>query len=134
MTTPITLEMPAGPAGRHTIDLDTLSPKARALAEAIAATGKRWIHIRSIAPLRDLYHTPADAEFIHGVSHHALDEPAVRIFESWQKNRTGRCDSVATILEYEARKMDGWYPVADRHGTDLPSSAAARAAEMARTA
>jgi len=118
----IELVMPRGPKGVHRVDLAALTPRARALAEAIAQTQLRWIRIKSVAPLRDLYASQEAAAFFGG---DALNEPRLGTFESWADNFGGG-RTVEQVLESEARKLHGWYPIAD-DGTDLPSSQAARA-------
>lgn len=120
----IRIRMPRGPAGEHIVDLTTLTPKARALAEAIAATDLRWVRIRSTMPLVDQYAEGAD--LVRQVLGDVADQPADGHFEAWSANPTPAGCSIPEILEREARKMPGWYPV-KADGSDLPSSPAAKA-------
>lgn len=115
------ITLPWGKAKKH-VDLDSLTPMARALAEAMASSAVRWISIRSRRMVRDL-HPPGQAEQLWGAAHPGLDEPRVEPYESWSIPREGW--TIEEWLEYEARKMPGWYPVAPGGG-DLPSSPAAR--------
>lgn len=117
----IELIKPRGPAGRHRIDLSTLTPKHRAMAEVIAQTPLRRIRIKSVHPMRELY-TPPHAEMIYSPGSPRLDEPMTNAFEGWLVNHTPGRLTVPQILEYEARTRPGWYPIAD-DGSDLPSSA-----------
>lgn len=125
MPTIISLDWPTGAdRGREEIDLDTLTPKARALAEAIAGRTLGRIHLLSVRPMRDMYR-PGDAEWAYGADSPKLDRPMRDGFESWaHRPATGGFD-LRQMLEYEARKFPGWYPVAE-DWTDLPSSQAAR--------
>lgn len=120
----IELEMPRGPAGRHRVHLGSLTPKARALAEAIAQTDWRWIRTRSVQPRRELY-APGHAELMWGSGSAVLDQPEDGKFEGWMVNPTPSGYSIGHILEWEARKLTGCYPIGD-DGHDLPSSQAAR--------
>jgi len=113
------------PYRRHPVDLDELTPKARALAEAIDDAEGRLppgqIRIKSTAPARELYlerHAPMLSD---------PDEPMITVYHLWWQC-WGRADepSAREVLEWEARKIGWrWYPVA-ADGSDLPSSQAAR--------
>jgi hypothetical protein len=123
MTNLVTLVMPHGPQGQHTVDLDALTAKAAALAEALAEDMYRWIRTRSTKPMRDMYH-PGHAELMVGPDSPDLDRPILGTFESWEKVPDDSAEDVHRILEREARKLGHWYPVA-RDGSDLPHSRAA---------
>ncbi|MDG4795085.1 hypothetical protein [Micromonospora sp. WMMD1082] len=119
----ITLTMPGDEPGTiRSIDLDTLTPRARAIAEALAQAKLPRIKIRSVRPAREL-HVPEYLPMLFDDP----DAPETRIHDSWWKwHDLDPEPSIHTVLEWEAQKLDGWYPVAD-DGTDLPSSQAARA-------
>lgn len=118
---PMTFDLPNGDT--VTVGPNRLTPKARALAEAIAETGLRRISVRSVAPAREVYGTRAGLF----VAADALDKPITRAWENWAASDSPARHATDPYrwLEYEARKMIGWYPVA-ADGTDLPSSQAAR--------
>ncbi|PZG17822.1 hypothetical protein C1I95_14835 [Micromonospora craterilacus] len=109
------------PGTKHTIDLNTLTPKARAVAEAIAQAELPRIRIKSVRPAREMC-APEYLPMLAGDP----DQPETRIHDSWWKwHGLDPEPSIHKVLEWEARKLDGWYPIAD-DGTDLPTSQAAR--------
>jgi hypothetical protein len=125
MTTIVKLNWPTGAErGSEEVDLDTLTPKSRALAEAIAGRTLGRIHLLSVRPMRDMYR-PGDAARIHGADSPKLDDPMRDSFESWAHRPATGGYSLHQMLEYEARKFPRWYPVAEGW-TELPSSTAAR--------
>lgn len=113
------------PTGQDiTVDTAKLTPKACALAEAIAATNMRRITVRSVATRRQIHGDAAR----HWCSPEELDQPETHTWDHWQFRWTPAhvvYNDPYRWLEYEARQMPGWYPVAE-DGTDLPSSQAAR--------
>jgi hypothetical protein len=111
-------------SGTHLVNLSSLTPKAAALAEALAGTEVRWIAIESIRPARDVY--GPKAEFMFGVDSPRLDQPVRDAWEGWRTS-VPQIWTVGQALEYEAAKMPGWVPVG-RDG-DVPHSAAARDAD-----
>ncbi len=119
----ITFKLPTGRS--VTVDTSRLTAKARALAEAIAATNMRGITVRSVATRREIHGEAA----AHWCSPGEMDEPETHSWDHWAASTTpayATTDDAYRWLEYEARQMPGWYPVA-ADGSDLPSSQAARA-------
>jgi len=112
-------------ATRFTIDPGTLTPKARALAEAIADPNRLGtsIHLISRVLMRDLY-KPGTAEEFFGANYPGLNQPARDGFDGWWKIEPTQ-EKLHEILEWEARKFPRYYPVA-ADWSDLRSSAAAR--------
>lgn len=103
------------------VDLAVLTPMARAVAEAIAQTTDRYICIRSRATERELM-DPRFHDF-----YAPADEPITKVWDRWWK--APKATSAVDILEWEARKLIGWYPVA-RDGSELASSQAAAADDL----
>lgn len=120
--TMIKLRLPIDPDTERTIDLDTLTPKARAVAEAIAQARAARILLRSNRPRRDLYR-PEDAERFF--TEDELCEPETTGHSSWWKCVPSTPQELHRWLEWEARKFPRHYPIADNK-TDLPSSQDAR--------
>lgn len=124
MTSTPSLALSINPTTSHNIDLDTLTPRAAAIAEAIAEAGhRRWIRLKSIETLRVLHAGDQNLTWAHSPAE--LDEPVTRTYAGWLNLPDHSREALVDGLETEARKFPGWYPVAD-DGTDLPHSDAAR--------
>lgn len=90
------------------IDPDTLTPAARALAEAIAGTDPHttvdiWMEadrpIRDTTPDWQVWFTDAEAA-----------KPEIRPWRGWSKAKLGPAEDPHARLEYEARKIPpGWH-------------------------
>jgi hypothetical protein len=110
-------------ATRTRVDLDTLTPLARAYAEAFAESDFRWIRIKSRASARELFGGDANAATFYG-DQATSDQPLTQLYDGWASYP--HYGGLVATLEYEARKPRGWYPVA-LDGSDLPSTPGARA-------
>lgn len=116
-----------------TIDLDRLSPRARALAEAIAdhparVAGDIWMEadspIRDTTPYWDVWFTEAEAA-----------EPERRPWRGWSAVKLGKGEDAHDRLEVEAAKIPpGWHVLGAHPRRPVPSMAEAAATREATTA
>lgn len=106
------------------IDLDQLSPRARALAEAVAqrdlcTRGPIWCVSR--ATVRDLV---ADAESWYSTE--ALNRPHARVWDAWSPYDDQHSLTETEYLEQQARRIPAEYSiVGSSPGSPVPSATAA---------
>lgn len=123
----VTLELHDGGRRRVVIDLDRLSPRARALAEIVAT---RELHTRcpiileSDRTLREMGATDVDAAF-YGAE--AMDYPHRVMWDNWAHYPSQSEMDPHDYLEIEARKLPmGYYPVGRSVDQRVPSADSAR--------
>jgi len=102
------------------VDLDTLTPRARALVEAVAATPLRtavdiWVQrdrpIRDTAPDWALWYTDAQAA-----------QPERRAWRGWSDYPATSTMSPAEYLEQQARRIPpDWHPLGAHPAAPVPS-------------
>lgn len=123
----VTLELRDGGAVREPIDLDRLTPRARALAEVIASTPLQTrpaVILESTRTIREMGGTDDDAIW-YGAD--AMDAPHRVIWEHWARYPQTSPVDPHDYLEGEARKLPlGYYPVGRAKDQRVPSADAAR--------
>lgn len=129
MPSTVTLELHDGGTRRVDVDLDRLSPRARAIAEIVAT---RALHTRcplileSVRTLREMGATEADEAF-YGPE--AMAAPHRVTWDHWARYPSRSDLDPHDYLESEARKLPmGYYPVGRGRDQRVPSADAARAA------
>lgn len=110
----------------ETVDLDELSPRARTLAEAVAATSQQsatdiWMEhektIQELVPDWKLWHTEEEAS-----------RPERRPWRGWARYPIDSTVTPVQYLEREARKIPpGWHVLGHMPDTPVPSLAAGAA-------
>lgn len=121
----VTLELHDGTARRVEIDLDRLTPRARAIAEVVATRDLRTrcpLILESVKTIREM-DPGADPTYYGSV----MDEPHRTVWDHWARYQTTSTTDPHDYLEAEARKLPlGYYPVGCSKDHRVPTAEAAR--------
>lgn len=127
----VTLYLRDGHAPPEEVDLDALSPMARALAESVdqrESKAKGVIWIRSRRPLREII-VGDGAELFYSAEE--LDQPDQQPWSGWSPYREDSPATPVEYLEYTARQIPlGWHPIGAHPQTPVPSSEAASGQQL----
>ena len=120
--TAVTLQLRSDSDHRDTVELDDLSPGARALAECIGERplrDLRTIWLQTIHPIGDL----APADEAHFWLNEKLDEPHRIPWSAWDGYPTESTQTAVAYLEELAGRLPvGYHPLDSEFGDSMPST------------
>lgn len=123
----VSLALLDGGRRRVAVDLDRLTPRARALAEIVTANRLQTrcpVILESVRTIREMGATADDALF-YGAD--AMDKPHRVIWDHWARYPSGSDVDPHGYLENEARKLPlGYFPVGASRDQRVPTADAAR--------
>jgi hypothetical protein len=111
------------PSYPEPVDLDTLTPRARALAEAILDAGRAGNIVLETSQPPPAMSPERERAYGDAIRRHASPDGRRQSAMSMNFMRADSIEAAATFLERRARELPpGWYPVGAKDGPRVPSA------------